>query len=674
MTSPSADFVLFSELLVDLCGTFAYGFIARQLLRDRRLVGGNRALRWLAACVAFWYLGCLVDEVVAVLVPGRPWFGTTLDVSRGLSWLAVFPLLVHAVWRLAGDLTEGSRHPSRLWLVPGYVAFAAFCVPAITYWRSGHLLLAATAGELVWPIITHTTVLAVMAAFLLTRTHLTSVDLTLQRFIRWFLFTLLLVVIALVLCVRSPEADWLRLTAQGVGLGPAMVLLLFVQRHTILKLSVSLTTLRHFMNAVVVVVLIMAAGPVINADGSEVFRRLVAWSVLLALLGGTAYSALTEVMTRRSAALRRFIEPTVPIAELEDLLRNLRSFDSDRRTLQRLVTESLQRWLGTGVRFVDSEPMADELMQYFADPDTRGSDLVDASAPVAEILSREGLHAAFPLRVAGCIDEVLVIESGIAGGGVRAGENEAIELVLGQLATVLDLQSVARARLAAEQRSFEHERLSTLGLVAASLAHEVKNPLASMKALAQTVHEELKASAQLEQATDLAAIVDQIDRLDQVTREILGFAKPRSGDNTDLAAITRSAVYILRAEARRRGVIIEAEQVHDVGPVAGSTASWQSVVFNLLLNAVKHAPNSTSVTARLSRINRDSIVFETTNGGPAIDSAVAKRIFEPFVSHGGTGLGLSVVARRAEDLGATIRLSNNPGEVRFTLSIKQVEV
>ena len=66
MASTAADFGLFAELLVDLCGTFAYGFIARQLLRDQRLVGGNRALRWLTACVAFWYLGSLVDEVITI--------------------------------------------------------------------------------------------------------------------------------------------------------------------------------------------------------------------------------------------------------------------------------------------------------------------------------------------------------------------------------------------------------------------------------------------------------------------------------------------------------------------------------------------------------------------------------------------------------------------------------
>jgi signal transduction histidine kinase len=445
------------------------------------------------------------------------------------------------------------------------------------------------------------------------------------------------------------------------------VLLVFVQRHSLLRLSVSLTTLRHFLAVVAVVAAIMLSGPALQVEDSEVFRRLVAWSVLVALLAGTLYSAVSGTVAARSPALRRLLEPGVRVSEVESLVRRLRSLDGDGERLAAVVSERLGEWLGTTVRMVGREAAGAALAAYFSAPTHRGGDLVDAPPVLAELLARGGFHAAFPLRVGDRLEQVLVIEGGVAGGGVREGERETVELVLAQLATVLELRHLAAERLAAERRAAEQERLGTLGLVAASLAHEVKNPLAAMKALAQTVHEELAASS-AEQAADLAVIIAEIDRLEAVTREILGFARPRGDESTVLRDVVAGAVYILRAEARRRGVTLEDGAVEEVGVVPGSAAGWQSVVFNLILNAVQHAPDGTPVTVSLARAG-GTILFETVNGGPAIPAAIADRLFEAFVSDGGTGLGLAIAARRAAALGASLAVANHEGDVRFRLTL-----
>jgi two-component system sensor histidine kinase AtoS len=210
--------------------------------------------------------------------------------------------------------------------------------------------------------------------------------------------------------------------------------------------------------------------------------------------------------------------------------------------------------------------------------------------------------------------------------------------------------------------------------VAASLAHEVKNPLASIKALAQTVREELAASdGRVEQREDLNVIVGQIARLEEVTREILGFARPTGDDRTDLAGLVRSAVYILRSEARRRGIEIEAQGLDESGPVSGSPATWQVAVFNLMLNAVRHAPAGSTVVVRLIHREGRVVAFETENGGPAIDEVLASRIFEPFVSRDGTGLGLAMAARSVAAVGGTIGLVNEPGRVVFRVELGAVE-
>ncbi len=91
---------------------------------------------------------------------------------------------------------------------------------------------------------------------------------------------------------------------------------------------------------------------------------------------------------------------------------------------------------------------------------------------------------------------------------------DAVRLVLRQLGGALQLRRLMETRLAEERTMAEQERMRMLGMVSASLVHEVKNPLSSIKVLAETVGEELSAvDPDSEQAEDLGLIVDQIDRL-----------------------------------------------------------------------------------------------------------------------------------------------------------------
>ena len=90
-----------------------------------------------------------------------------------------------------------------------------------------------------------------------------------------------------------------------------------------------------------------------------------------------------------------------------------------------------------------------------------------------------------------------------------------------QVELILEIRRLLEARLAAERAQTEQERLSMLGMVSASLAHELKNPLSSMKALAQTVREELERDdADSEQAKDLGLIVEQVDPTHDLSQTI----------------------------------------------------------------------------------------------------------------------------------------------------------
>ncbi|MEM6454575.1 MAG: HAMP domain-containing sensor histidine kinase, partial [Acidobacteriota bacterium] len=137
---------------------------------------------------------------------------------------------------------------------------------------------------------------------------------------------------------------------------------------------------------------------------------------------------------------------------------------------------------------------------------------------------------------------------------------------------------------------------------------------------------------------------------------------------TDLVALTRSVAYVLGAEARRRGITIQTAlpAADAVAPVRGTVGSWQTIVFNLLLNAVAHTPTGAAVDVRVAPRADGGARFETRNPG-IIDPAVRSSLFDPFVGAraDGTGLGLALVAGRVAELGGAIAAEADDGDVLF---------
>ena len=130
----------------------------------------------------------------------------------------------------------------------------------------------------------------------------------------------------------------------------------------------------------------------------------------------------------------------------------------------------------------------------------------------------------------------------------------------------------------------------------------------------------------------------------------------------------RSSLYVLRAEAKKRGVELAEAGVDEIGEVPGSEAAWQTVVFNLVLNAVENTPPGGRAEVEL-RVTEDTVVFVTRNPGEPLSGDAAQRLFEPFISEGGTGLGLALVKRRVEELGGSVEVVCEDGQVLFRVAV-----
>ena len=144
-----------------------------------------------------------------------------------------------------------------------------------------------------------------------------------------------------------------------------------------------------------------------------------------------------------------------------------------------------------------------------------------------------------------------------AGDLFSSEEWDLLGTLCNQIALAVENTRLVERRLQLERQMYEAERLSALGLLSASIAHEVKNPLSSIKAIATVLREDLQDDQT--KAGDLSVVLREIDRLNRVVDRLLRFAQPSQDDGfqvLDLKAVLEDVVLILFHEAERQNVEI----------------------------------------------------------------------------------------------------------------------
>jgi signal transduction histidine kinase len=236
---------------------------------------------------------------------------------------------------------------------------------------------------------------------------------------------------------------------------------------------------------------------------------------------------------------------------------------------------------------------------------------------------------------------------------------------IARLATALSHAQAERERLTREL--VERERLASLGRVAAGVAHEVRNPLASMKLRVDLAERVPGVPASV--AQDLAEVSGEIQRLDRLVTDLLAITGRRLGKRTetDLRALVQKRVDLLAPWAAENGVRVVVEGAADaqIDPDALGRA-----VDNLLRNAVQFSPREATVAVSVAARNEDAII-EVADRGPGVPSDQVSKLFEPFFTTRaeGTGLGLALSRSIAAAHGGTLEYARHGDETRFVISI-----
>ncbi len=232
-------------------------------------------------------------------------------------------------------------------------------------------------------------------------------------------------------------------------------------------------------------------------------------------------------------------------------------------------------------------------------------------------------------------------------------------LVLAGLASYL-LRTVDRY-LALRTVEASQRQLAQLGQMAATLAHEIRNPLGAMKGLTQLVQEGLDDQDQNRELTQ--TVVSEAERLETLVNDLLTFARPRPLESTivDLSAMVSDVCRFLSVRARESDVSLKQENRGTRFNVSADSDGIRQVLLNVIDNAIAAAPSGTPVEVVLSD-HPGEVRLEVLDQGPGLGSITPEELFQPFrtTKTKGSGLGLAISRQIVEAIGGKIVLANRP--------------
>lgn len=242
--------------------------------------------------------------------------------------------------------------------------------------------------------------------------------------------------------------------------------------------------------------------------------------------------------------------------------------------------------------------------------------------------------------------------------------------------TAEDLAEANRRLSEAEETVRRTERLAALGQLTAGLAHELRNPLGTIRASAEMLGKRVAGGDAI--AAELTSYIEgEVDRANTLVGRFLDFARPLSlrKSSVDVNALADRAAEALVREKPERDGRIHKNFDPTVKIVEADPDLLERVLVNLILNALEASPEEATVTVK-TRQTAEAVEITVLDRGQGVAAEHREQIFNPFFTTKptGVGLGLAISARIVGEHGGAIRVDSEPGRgAAFTVSLPAVE-
>lgn len=249
----------------------------------------------------------------------------------------------------------------------------------------------------------------------------------------------------------------------------------------------------------------------------------------------------------------------------------------------------------------------------------------------------------------------------------ESGEITGVVAVIRDVTEIKDLnEEVAR-----------HKRLAALGKLSAGIAHEIRNPLSSIRGLAQFVYNSFSKND--ERKEDLSAIIQEVDRLNKLVVQVLDFAKLQKPNLThfSLNDLIGKITELFKLETKDKQIKFSPELSPDISKIQADEDQVKQILMNVIINAIQAIPKKGEIKIKTEKTllkGKPAIKLIIEDSGIGIPEKDFTQIFDPFFStkDEGSGLGLSIVYKLVEAHQGEIKVESKEGEgTKFVIFLPQ---
>src|SRR5689334_9613875 len=580
-------------------------WMAVQLVLTRRKLSSlERLLAALALTMGGWHTSNLVITLHGLFDLGPDTWTTLLRIADTVAVISItfaYSLLLHVhlhLWAQAHGRELNHSERARVYLSYVPTVFLLITLPRL--WTGEYAPMLTKLSPFVIPFafwIAYVLGLIAVTELLIARKSRNRSEKRIMRTLAWSFIGVGVVVFAALAAdvgEGTTVGAYLKTIANLGSLLPSVLLAYYIYRYRYLEIIIEESLVVVTFATVVLTVYVFG----IRTIGDWMTQRygtrpglveallILALALLAAPLRGWLAQRFHRLFEREAALYKEIVSRIGAYAGQYKDLSDLFHFVEE-RTTKALNLRKLNIFLpavnGDGTF---AEPWVG---QTLALSQANGWEPVDDES----LLLDHGFKLAYPMRREEKVEGLLAVDASSAT--LTADVRSVMELLAGQVAIAIDDSRLFAENLRLERELAERERLAALGRMAATVAHEIKNPLSAIKSIAQVMREDEGLRNEYER--DLGLIVGETDRLSQSVTQLLSFARKESAAEQPLSVdeLLHSVVHLFQANAREQGVSLDCEIKCDAVLAGKCVSAVRDAVSNLLLNALQATPSGGQV-------------------------------------------------------------------------------